>query len=84
MEIAVWAFMKTYFEFKNAWPPPAEEVEYFLHKLERGNLTIAEIQRFRDLAAEVLRNWQPEYSPRSKRRIEAELNRVDSDSKKRC
>jgi hypothetical protein len=81
MEIAEWAFMRTYFEFKNAWPPQAGEVGYYLQKLGRDNLTSAEIERFRHLAAEVFRDWQPEYSPAFKQRIETGLNRIDSPSK---
>lgn len=81
MEIAVWAFMSTHFKFKDAWPPQAGEIEHFLQKLEHNNLTPAEVEKFRHLAAETFHDWQPEYSPAFKQRIEAGLSRLDSHSK---
>jgi hypothetical protein len=81
MEIAVMAFMRTHFEFKNAWPPQTGEIEYFLQKLKHDNLTPTEVEKFRHLAAETFHDWQPEYSPAFKRRIEAGLSRLDSHSK---
>ena len=81
MEIAVWAFISTHFECKDAWPPQTGEIEYFLQKLEHANLTLTEVEKFRHLAAETFHAWQPEYSPAFKRRIQAGLSRLDSHSK---
>jgi hypothetical protein len=74
MEIAVQAFVQAHFEIKNAWPPDSGQIEEFLQKLEKGNLTAIEIEEFRWLASEVLRDWQPEYSPAFKKRIESAVS----------
>jgi hypothetical protein len=58
----------------NAWPPKSAQIEAMLQKLEKGNATVTEIEEFRQLAGEVLQNWQPRYSPGFKKRIESALH----------
>jgi hypothetical protein len=81
MEIAVWAFLSTHFESKWAWPRRAREIEYFLQKLEHGILTPAEVEGFRRLAIEIFNDWEPQYSPGFRRRIEEGLRRAGSQAK---
>ena len=78
MEIAVWAFMLSNFEFKSAWPPKSGQIDVLLHKLEQGSATAAEIGEFRRLGNQVLRDWQPEYSPAFKNRIESAMSKLDA------
>lgn len=56
-----------------AWPPKSPQIEAMLQKLEKGNATVSEIEEFRQLAGELLRNWQPRYSLGFKKRIESAL-----------
>jgi hypothetical protein len=77
MEISVLAFMQAHFEIKNAWPPESPRIEGFLQKLQKGNPTTTEIEEFRRLGREVLRDWQSEYSPAFKQRIESAMSLLD-------
>ena len=61
----------------NAWPPKSAQIEAMLQKLEKGNATASEIEEFRQLAGEVLRNWQPRYSPAFKQRIESAMSLLE-------
>ena len=61
----------------NAWPPKTAQIEAMLQKLKNGNATASEIEEFRQLAGEVLRNWQPRYSPASKQRIESAMSLLE-------
>jgi len=61
----------------NAWPPKSAQIEAMLQKLEKGNATASEIEEFRQLAGEVLRNWQPRYSLGFKKRIESALSLLE-------
>jgi hypothetical protein len=58
----------------SAWPPKSAQIEVMLQKLEKGNATAGEFEEFRQLAGEVLRNWQPRYSLGFKKRIESALS----------
>lgn len=49
-------------ELRNIWP--------LLHKIETGTATENDIEEFQPLAREILQNWQPQYSPEFKNRIE--------------
>ena len=51
-------------------------VQARLHKVEKGNATASEIEEFRHLAGEILRNWQPHYPPDLRQRIGAALKLV--------
>jgi hypothetical protein len=62
---------------KSAWPREAPEIEGMLQKLEKGNATASQIEEFRRLAGEVLRNWQPWYSPAFEKRIESALSLLE-------
>ena len=58
-------------------PPEAirmMRIEARLCKLENGNATASEIEEFRRLAGEILRNWQPQYPWHVKKRIESALS----------
>jgi len=77
MTIAGLAFMEGHFEIKNAWPPEAGRIEEFLQKLKKSTLTASQIEEFRRLASEVLRDWQPEYSPAFRERIESAISHLD-------
>jgi hypothetical protein len=62
----------------SAWPPKSAQIEAMLQKLEKGNATASEIEEFRQLAGEVLRNWQPaRYSLAFKKRIESALSLLE-------
>lgn len=74
MEEAVLDFMEVHCEFKDAWPPNTEQIERFLQKAGRGQLTATEVEEFRRLAEETFREWQPQYSPAFKERIKSALS----------
>jgi hypothetical protein len=58
-------------------PPKSAQIEAMLQKFEKGNATASEIEEFRQLAGEVLRNWQPRYSVGFKKRIESAMSLLD-------
>jgi hypothetical protein len=78
MEAAVLGFLEAHFEFKNAWPPNAREIEMALWKVQSCVATDTEIQEFRLLADEVFRKWEPQWPPAFKKRIESALNFCES------
>ena len=63
----------------DAWPTEVAQmvrIQARLAKVENGHATASEIEEFRRLAGEVLRNWNPQYPPERKQRIEAALASV--------
>ena len=53
------------------------QIHAMLQKIETGNATASEIEEFRRLAGEVLRNWRRQYPSDLKKRIEsAESHRM--------
>lgn len=81
MQIAAMAFIEGHFEVKDAWPPESGRIGSLLQKFSRGRAKPAEIEEFRQLAGEVLRDWQPEYSPGFKTRIESALSWLDDPNR---
>ena len=77
MEEAIQDFMEAHFEIKTAWPPNREQIELLLRKVQGGEATATEIEEFRRIADEALRDWQPEYRLHFKERIEAALRLLD-------
>jgi len=57
-----------------AWPPNSGQIDMILHKIEKGDATASEIEEFRQLAGELLRNWKPRWSQGFKKRIESALS----------
>ena len=53
------------------------QIHAMLRKIETGNATASEIEEFRRLAGEVLRNWRPQYPSDLKKRIESALSLVE-------
>jgi hypothetical protein len=74
MEEAIQDFMEAHLEIKNAWPPNTQQIELLLRKVQGGEATAVEIEEFRRIADEPFRDWQPEYSPAFRERIEAALS----------
>jgi hypothetical protein len=74
MTVACLAFMKGHFEIKDAWPPDSGRIEELLRRLENGKAKDVQVEEFRRLADRVFQDWQPEYSPAFKKRIESSLN----------
>lgn len=74
MEEAIYDFMEAHLEIKRGWHPNEDEIELLLPKIEWGKATATEIEEFRRLADETLREWEPQYWPEFKERIEAALN----------
>jgi hypothetical protein len=73
MEEAVMNFVEAYFDFKDDWPPNTEELGRLIGIIEYNPATPADIEEFRRLANETLREWQPHYSEGFKKRIESAL-----------
>jgi len=61
----------------SAWPPKTAQIEAMLQKFEKGNATASEIEEFRQLAGEVLRNWRPRFSLGFKKRVESALSLLE-------
>jgi hypothetical protein len=76
METAVWACINAHFAIKDAWPPETERIEALLGRLKGP--TASEVENFRQLAAKVLRDWQPQYSPAFKERINSAISLLDA------
>ena len=53
------------------------QIHAMLRKIETGNATASDIEEFRRLAGEVLRNWRPLYPSDLKKRIESALILVE-------
>jgi hypothetical protein len=81
MDIAALAFIEGHFEVKSAWPPKSVQTERLLQSFSSGNVSSGNADEFRLLAAEVLSDWQPEYSPAFKKRIEVALRWLDDPSR---
>ena len=60
--------------FLPAWPPNLDRLDELLGKVEKAKATDSEKEEFRRLAEKTLREWQPQYSPGYKKRIESALN----------
>jgi hypothetical protein len=73
---AAWGFLRIAADegIKDALPPNFMQIQPLLRLLESGKATADEIEEFRRIANETLREWQPEYSPAFKNRIESALN----------
>ena len=76
MDEAVLEFLEAHCEIEAAWPPNAHQIEAFLQKIETAQLTATEVEEFRNLAEHTFRDWQPQYSPGFKQRIESALQKT--------
>jgi len=59
--------------------PPAihlMRIEGLVHRFEHSNAIAGEVENFRRWAGEVLGNWNPQYPPELKERIEDALSRL--------
>lgn len=77
MDIACLAFIEGHFDVKDAWPSQSGRIEGLLQKLEKGDLTEMDVEDLRRVGGEVLRDWQPGYSPAFKKRIESAIRLLD-------
>jgi hypothetical protein len=77
IDVAALAFIEGHFEIKDAWPPHTDRVEALLQRMAKGEATPTDVEEFRRTASEVLRNWEPQYSPAFKQRIESAMGALD-------
>ena len=77
MQEAIYDFMEAHLKIKQGWHPNEDEIELSLPKIEGGKATATAIEGFQRLADETLREWEPQYWPDFKVRIEAALRLLD-------
>jgi hypothetical protein len=71
------ALIEAHEEIKDALPPNFIQIQLLLRLLESGKATADEIEEFRRIANETLREWQPQHPPAFKESVEAALKRLE-------